>query len=39
MLQPVGFVGRHQIGDVAVNKKLALIRPKDRGYMHPAVAA
>jgi hypothetical protein len=35
----VGIIGRHQIGDVAVDEELALVRAEDRGDMHPAVAA
>ena len=35
----VRLVGRDEVGDIAVNKKFALIRAKDRGDMHPAVTA
>ena len=35
----VGFVFRDQVGDVAMDEELALVRPEDRGDMHPAVAA
>ena len=34
----VRFIGRHQIGDIAVDEKLAGFRPENRRDMHPAVA-
>ncbi len=33
------LIGRDEVGDVAVDEELALLRPEDRGHMHPAVAA
>ena len=39
MVVSVGVKRGHQIGDVAVDKELALIRPEDGCHMHTAVAA
>ena len=39
VLLPVRLIRWHQVGDITVNKEFTLIRPKDRCYMHAAIAA
>ena len=39
MLGSIGFAGRDQVGNVAVDKEFALIRAKNGGDVYPAITA
>ena len=39
MLLAIGRIGRHQIGDIAVNEELARIGPENRRHMNARIAA